>query len=199
MAERFRPRHVVAVVALLCGTYLLAAGPAAAITGTVVNLADRTDAYYAKVDAKGALKVASVDSPASTNYIGGMSSGLGSTRDLMASGTAPTRLAITQLTTSYNTFSATTPKAVFVTYSYYRRTSGSGTCANVEANQTTGFVLLSMRSFMVPALGTVELNFTDRALTTPVATTGQLWCLIAGVVNPGTTYAVYLGLTGYLV
>lgn len=114
------------------------------------------------------------------------------------SGTGPNRLAITQITTSFNTFSNTTPSTVFVNFSFYYRTSGTGTCANVEASQTTGFTLVSLRRFLLPEGETVDLTFATRPLLTPAVASGRQWCLIFGTVNPGTQYAVYVGVTGYL-
>jgi hypothetical protein len=197
MDQKLQPRHVVAIVAIIASACVLIASPARAVAGTIVNLADRTASYYAKVDSSGALRVAPVEPRTSTNLIGGVSSGLGSTRDLLLAGSGPTRFAITQITASYNTFSSTTPESVFVSFSVYHRTSGSGTCTNVENNQTTGFTLTSIRSFMVRRNETVDLSFPLRAINTPAVSSGQPWCLLFGAVNPGSLYAVYVGVTGY--
>ena len=198
MDQKLQPRHVVAIVAIIASACVLIASPARAVAGSVVNLADRTTSYYAKVDSSGALHVAPVEPRTSSNLVGGVSSGLGTTRDVLLSGIGGTRFGITQITVSYNTFANTTPESVFISFSVYRRTSGTGTCTNVENNQTTGFNLTSIRSFMVPRSETVDLSFPLRAINTPAAASGQPWCLLFGVVNPGSQYAVYVGVTGYL-
>jgi hypothetical protein len=198
MAERLRPRHIILMVAIIAVASVLTPVAVGAISGTVVNLADRTASYYARVDNTGALRVQPADAKGSLLATGSMGNATGAVRDVFAQGTGVSRLAITELTVAFDNGGTSTSfvKATFIGYS---RTSGSGTCANVEAGVTTGFASSVLRVLLVPAEDTLDLTFANKPLLLPGVAAGQPWCLRVDITNPGTIYAVYYGITAYTV
>jgi len=105
----------------------------------------------------------------------------------------PTAIAVTEAT--FANFGAGPVK---VTFSFARRTSGSGTCSS---NPLAGFLITSARPVVVPAGDTLELDWSSAPYVSSTPATGHFVCVGFAIYSPSVSpvdaTSISFGASGY--
>ncbi len=161
----------------------------AAVGGSLSTIVDSATSNTAKVDKSGSLQVRSVqDSALSLNQTvdaTGPASADWQTLNMPWAG-ATKRIGITHIT-------AANPVAspMRVSVEIRTRISGRNTCTN----PTTGFGVITVRTIVIPATSTVDVDLTDSPAFSAGSAT-QLTCLTYRVLM-NRDWRLYLGISGY--
>lgn len=196
MQSKLEAKHIVTIVIAICAAAVLAPVSVLAATGTLTNIVDKSDATrVAKVlqsgELAGGVRASSLSSVNVANAT------TGTTKLLITSVNAPSRLALTQLSLSLRNTTTATGSALVYVHSAVRA-SGTGTCSQYAAGTTTGFNTVVGRYLMVPLNDTVSVNWDGPAWTLFRSTTaGNPTCLLAQMVTPPASTLLYVGATYY--
>jgi hypothetical protein len=181
-------------VVVVAGAFLLGSvfGPAASqAAGTLMTLVDSATNTPAQVTSRGALRV--VPQPDSVftlnqNFLTSGAAGTSWQQRYSPWAGASKQVGITHMTAA-NVSSAPTR----VTLELRKRISGTATCAN----PTTGFATYVVRTVVVPANNTVEVDLSSAPAYSAGSST-ELTCLTYKVYAT-SAWALYLGVSGFAV
>lgn len=176
MRERFSNRQITAMVASVCAAIILT--PVVVWAGTAVNIADpNSSARVARVTADGALIVEHRAGARSNSFnMSGGRLGLGYIN--LVSTTAPTRLAITELTLTARGPVSDTAQEILV--EAFVRTSGSAGCTGPG---TSGYTRFTLRRILVRNQFTDHSYFNGPPMVLPAGASGQPTCFGVTIVT----------------
>jgi hypothetical protein len=188
MAQRFTNRQIVTIVACIC--IAIMATPVIVWAATSVNIADpNNSARVAQVTAARALQVETRAGVRGNAFnLTGSRLGLGYIN--LISTTAPTKLAITELTLM-GQGSAGQQEALIEAFV---RTSGSNGCSGPG---TAGYTRFTMRRVAFDNEGTLQVLFNGPPMYLPSGASGQPTCFGVTVISIPSGSGTYVGGTGY--
>jgi hypothetical protein len=187
---RFSTNQVVTLAVAGCAALVLAPIAATAATGTLVNIVDPANSSRtARVSASGGLFAETRPFPGSSGFnVTGSRLGLGYIN--LASTTAPTRLAITDVTITGQGPSG----AQEVLVEAFVRTTGTAGCGGPG---TAGYTRFTLRRVAVNNQATLPLTFLGQPLVIPTGASGQQVCFGVTVISIPSGSATYVGATGF--
>lgn len=187
---RFKPVHIVTIVVAVCAAAILTPVAVGAATGTLVNIVDPSmSSRQARVSSAGTLTVESrAGSIANSFNMTGSRLGLGYIN--MVSVSAPTRVAVTELTLSGQGPAGHQE----VLLEAFVRTSGTNGCSGPG---TAGYTRFTLRRIAIPNNGTTQLSFGGPPLVTPAGAPGEPTCFGITVISIPSGSATYAGGTAY--
>jgi hypothetical protein len=189
MRERFSNKQIVTMVVAVCAAVVLAPIGVFAATGTLVNIADPSiGSRQARVSSGGGLLVESRSYPGANSFnLNGSRLGLGYIN--LISTTAPTRIAVTEVTLT-GQGPAGQQEALLEAFV---RTTGTAGCGGPG---TAGYTRFTMRRVAFNNQGTLQVEYNGPPLLLPAGASGQPTCFGVTVISIPSGSATYVGGSG---